>query len=258
MQRGDRTVISISLALAAVVVVAVGFSVVVLDRSPSSAAIESSDSDSSRLVATWGPSLCTTDPSNSGCESGHVVKMGKTFVLHGLWPQPFSDQYCDVPKDVADRAAKLKGPDMPSVELSEDVQAGLQLNLSDASVMAPHEWYAHGTCSGVAPDKYFGDALTLIAAARKILDPLFNQATKKGLALSTVRDRFDAEFGQGAGDRVALTCRNVTGQGAVAYEVQLSLPPVNALGIDGNALSLGDLLLKGPPIEPTCRHGRVP
>ncbi len=58
MARGDRTVISISAVLAAVVVAAVGFSVVVLDRSPSSAAIESNDSDSSRLVATWGPSLC--------------------------------------------------------------------------------------------------------------------------------------------------------------------------------------------------------
>src|SRR4051812_27609286 len=101
MQRGDRTVISISAVLAAVVVAAVGFSVFVLDRSPSSAAIESTDSDSSRLVATWGPSLCKTDPSNSGCESGHVRAMGRTFVLHGLWPQPFSDQYCDVSKDVA-------------------------------------------------------------------------------------------------------------------------------------------------------------
>ena len=84
----------------------------------------------------------------------------------------------------------------------------------DASVMAPHEWYAHGTCSGVAPDKYFGDALTLIAQARNILDPLFVQAAKKGLTLGTVRDEFDAQFGQGAGDRVALTCRNVTGSGA--------------------------------------------
>jgi ribonuclease T2 len=258
MARGDRTVITISAVLVAVVVAAVGFSVFVLDRSPSSAAIESSDSDSSRLVATWGPSLCRTDPSNSGCKSGHVGEMGRTFVLHGLWPQPFSDQYCDVPRDVADRAAKLKGPDMPSVDLSEDVRAGLQSNLSDGSVMAPHEWYAHGTCSGVAPDKYFGDALTLIDEARKVLDPLFSQATKKGLTLSAVRDQFDAQFGQGAGERVALTCRNVTGEGAVAYEVQLSLPPVNAMGIDGKALSLGDLLLEGPPIAPTCRHGRVP
>jgi ribonuclease T2 len=258
MQRGDRTVMSVSAVLAAVVVAAVVFSIVVLDRSPSSAAIESNDSESSRLVATWGPTLCRSDPSNAGCKSGHVGEMGRTFVLHGLWPQPFSDQYCDVPKDVADRAAKLKGSDMPSVELSDDVRAKLQANLSDATVMAPHEWYAHGTCAGVAPDEYFGDALTLIDQARTVLDPLFNQATKKGLTLSAVRDRFDAQFGQGAGERVALTCRNVTGEGSVAYEVQLSLPPVHEMGIDGNPLSLGDLLRAGPAIPATCRHGRVP
>jgi ribonuclease T2 len=184
--------------------------------------------------------------------------MGRTFVLHGLWPQPFSNQYCDVPKDVADRAAKLKGSDMPSVDIPEDVRADLQSNLSDAAVMAPHEWYAHGTCSGVAPDKYFSDAVTLIGQARAVLDPIFNQAAKRTLNLSTVRDRFDAQFGKGAGDRVALSCRNATGEGSVVYEVQMSLPPVNALGIDGKALSLGDLLLDGPAIPATCRHGRVP
>jgi ribonuclease T2 len=258
MQRGDRAVISISAVLAVIVVAAVGFSVFVLDRSPSSSAVEANDSDSSRLVATWGPSLCEVDPPNSGCKSGHVGEMGRTFVLHGLWPQPFSNQYCDVPKDVADRAADVKGSDMPSVDLPEDVRAKLASNLSDATIMAPHEWYAHGTCSGVGPAKYFGDAVTLIDQARTILDPLFNQAAKKGLTLSAVRDQFDSQFGRGAGDRVALTCRNVTGQGNVVYEVQMSLPPVNALGIDGKALSLGDLLLEGPSIPSTCRHGRVP
>lgn len=258
MQRGDKSVIAITAGLAAVVVAAVTFSIVVLDKSPSSAAVESDDSSSSLFVATWGPSLCKVDPPNSGCRSGHVGEMGRTFVLHGLWPQPFSNQYCDVPKDVAERAAKINGPDMPSVDIPQDVRADLQANLSDGSVMAPHEWYAHGTCSGVAPGKYFGDAVTLIGQARAILDPIFNQAAKRTLNLSTVRDQFDAQFGKGAGDRVALSCRNATGEGSLVYEVQMSLPPVNALGIDGKALSLGDLLREGPAIPATCRHGRVP
>lgn len=258
MQRGDRTVLSITAALAAVVVAAVTYSVVVLDRAPTSGAREAEDSNSSRLVVTWGPSLCRVDPSNLGCTSGHVGAMGRTFVLHGLWPQPFSNQYCDVPEDVAARARNLRGSDMPQVDLPEDVRKTLQSQLSDASVMAPHEWYTHGTCSGVSPAEYFGDATTLADQVRAVLDPLFGQAKKKPLPLSAVRGKFDAEFGAGAGERVALTCRNVTGEGSVIYEVQLSLPPVAELGSDDGTLSLGDSLAEGPPLTSTCRHGRVP
>ncbi|MDT5017059.1 MAG: ribonuclease [Mycobacterium sp.] len=258
MQRGDIAVFSISTALAAVVVAAVAFSELVLDRTPSSAVIASGDSDSSWLVVTWGPSLCKIDPSNLGCTSGHVGKMGQTFVLHGLWPQPFENQFCGVPKEVADRARKLRGSDMPSVELSEDVRERLQSKLSDAGVMAPHEWYTHGTCSGVTPDVYFSDAATLTDQARKILDPMFQQAKGSPVSIKTVRDEFNAEFGEGAGDRLGLSCRNVTGEGSVAYEVHLSLPPVEHLSGTGSALSLGDLLLKAPTISAGCRHGYVP
>lgn len=117
---------------------------------------------------------------------------------------------------------------------------------------------AHGTCAGVTPDEYFGDAATLTDQARRILDPLFTEAQGRHLTLTAVHDRFDAEFGEGAGQRVGLSCRNVTGEGSVIYEVQMSLPAVVDLNTTDSAASLGDLLLKGPPISAQCRHGRVP
>jgi len=72
-----------------------------------------------------------------------------------------------------------------------------------------------------------------------------------------VRGKFDDAFGKGAGERVGLSCRNVTGEGGVIYEVQMSLPAVVDLNTSDDAVSLGALLLKGPPISPECRHGRV-
>ena len=258
MRRGDAVVLSISCALAAIVVAAVIFSVRVLDHKPSSAQFDSSDSSSSWLVLTWGPSLCAAEPTNAGCKSGHVGAQGTTWILHGLWPQPVEQQYCGVPKEIAERAGDLHGHHMPSVAMANDVRATLQSMVSDASIMAPHEWYAHGTCSGVTPDVFFGDATALTVQARKILDPMFATAQGGRIQLSAVRDRFDAEYGAGAGERVRLSCRNVTGEGSVVYELHLSLPPVTGLRTPDGTLSLKDLILKGPALGAGCRHASVP
>lgn len=231
--------------LAATVVAAVTFSLVVLDRTPSSAAFDSEAAGSSLLVVTWGPSLCTVEPSAVGCASGHVDELGRTWILHGLWPQPRENQYCNVPKGVADRARNTHGSDMPSVEMQQDVRKTLPPLMSDAVAMASHEWYAHGTCSGVTTDVYFADSVALALQARKLLDPVF-QAGISRISANAVREVFDRKFGPGAGKRVGLTCSNVAGVGTVIFELQLSLPPVTHLRSNGSTLPLADLLAKGP------------
>jgi len=258
MRRGDVVVLSISCVLALIAVAAVTFSVRVLDHTPSSTEFQSSDSSSSWLVLTWGPSLCAAEPTNAGCTSGHVGAQGPTWILHGLWPQPAENQYCGVPKAIAEKANDLHGHHMPSVDMADDVRGTLQSMMSDASIMAPHEWYAHGTCSGVTPDVFFSDAAALTDQARKVLDPMFTEAQGGRILLSAVRDKFDAAYGAGAGERVRLSCRNVTGQGSVVYELHVSLPPVTELRTADATLSLKDLILKGPPLGPGCRHASVP
>jgi ribonuclease T2 len=187
-----------------------------------------------------------------------VGAQGSTWILHGLWPQPVDNQYCGVPKAIAEKASDLHGHHMPSVDLSADVRDTLQSMVSDASIMAPHEWYAHGTCSGVTPDVFFSDATALTAAARKILDPIFMEAEGGRIQLSDVQDKFNQVYGAGAGERVRLSCRNVTGQGSVVYELHLSLPPVTGLRTPDGTLSLKDLILKGPALGAGCRHASVP
>lgn len=257
MQRGDVAVFSISCALAAVVVAAVTFSLLVLDRTPSSSAFESENDGSSWLVVTWGPNLCRAEPATVGCGSGRVRELGRTFVLHGLWPQPPTNQYCGVPEGLADRARDTHGSTMPPVALSDDVRTQLQSMLSDATAMSSHEWYAHGTCSGVTPDVYFGDAMALTDQVRAILDPMFRSAKDTRLTATAVRGRFDDAFGHGAGARVGLTCRNVPTEGNVVFEVRLSLPAVVDLRSPKGALPLGELLAEGPAMSPGCSQGGV-
>ena len=248
MKRGDATVISVTAGLAVVVVAAVAFSVLVLDRQPRPTETAAASS-SSLLVVTWGPSLCKVEPSNAGCKSGHVNSLGQTFVLHGLWPQPSTEQYCDVPKRTPDR-------DRKPVPLPPDLQASLKAMMSDSALMTTHEWYAHGTCSGVAPPAYFGIAAELADQAAKVLDPMFRNAAGQRVSARSVRQTVDAQLGAGAGGRVGLTCRDASGAGSIVYEVQFSLPPVAQLRRD--APSLADALARGPTVAPGCGQARVP
>ena len=257
MRRGDVVVLSISSALAAIVVAAVTFSVLVLNRKLSTDVFESEDNNSSWLAVTWAPSLCRVEPSTMGCASGHVDEFGETLILHGLWPQPISNEYCGVPKAVADRADNTHRSDMPSVELREDVRNKLRSLMSDVTSLASHEWYKHGTCSGVTPDVYFDDAAALTQEVRKVLDPVLEEAEGKRITLAAVRSRFDREFGPGAGERVAITCRNAIGEGNLLFEVDLSLPTVLDI-VAGRTVSLGQLLAKAPPMPGWCQSARVP
>lgn len=248
MKRGDATVTSITVGLSVVVVAAVAFSLLVLDRKPRPAETAAASS-SSLLVVTWGPSLCKVEPSNAGCQSGHVGSLGQSFVLHGLWPQPSTEQYCEVPKRTPDR-------DRKPVPLPPDLQASLKAMMSDSALMTTHEWYAHGTCSGVAPPAYFGIAADLAAQAAKVLDPLFEQAAGQRVSSRLVRETVDAQLGAGTGKRVGLTCRDASGAGSIVYEVRFSLPPVAQLPEDSP--SLADALTGGPTVAPGCGQARVP
>lgn len=257
MRRGDVAVMSISTALAAIVVAAVVYSVGVLDRTSPVTSSAAADTDSSVLVVTWGPSLCRVEKSNRGCASGHVGELGRMWILHGLWPQPRDNEFCGVPEELASRARNTHGTDIPTVEISDSLNTDLQSLMSDSRVLVPHEWYTHGTCSGVTPEAYFGAAVALTDQARAVLDPLFSDAEGERFTQNAVRERFDDAFGPSAGERVGLTCRNVTGEGRVIYEIQLSLPPVAAMRAADGPLSLGDQLAKGPPIPGTCHSGHV-
>lgn len=247
MKRRDATVLAISAGLAVIVVIAIVYSFS-LDRRP--VGPKSGDSRSSLLTLTWAPSLCKAEPKNSGCRSGHVGRLGQALVLHGLWPQPSTEQYCGITAREADR----RGVDLPP-----DVRNTLQDMMSDAKSMSAHEWYAHGTCSGVTPPEYFGVATSLTSQARDVLTPVFRQAYGQALSPRVLREAFEASFGRGTGNRVGLSCRDVDGV-AIVYEVRLSLPAVVdllAAQKAGPGLKLGDSLAKGPTIPPGCGKGKV-
>ena len=243
MKRRDKAV----LILAVIAIAAVAVGVLLVNRKPGPP-VNDGASSSSLLVVTWGPSLCAVEASNSGCRSGHVGQLGRTFVLHGLWPQPSSEQYCDVPERMSDRK---RNP----VPLPDDLRNRLKTMLSDPALMTTHEWYAHGTCSGVTPPEYFGMATDLAQEAIRVLNPVFAGSSGRQVSARSVRQAFDTAFGAGVGMRVGLSCKKANGADVV-YEVKLSLPPVVQLHRD--TPSLADALAKGPTVPSGCGQGRLP
>lgn len=245
MTRRRLAVIAV-LAVIAIVAVTV---IVRMRQRPAAPPEQTSASTSSLLVLTWAPSLCEVDPANTGCRSGHVGSLGRSFVLHGLWPQPSSEQYCDVPKRTPD---KSRAP----VPLPDDLKTKLRSMMSDSALMTTHEWYAHGTCSGVTPSEYFGVATVLAKEATAVLDPLFARSSGRLMSSRSVREALDGRFGAGAGARAMLACRDLRDRGSVVYEVRLSLPPVARLRQD--APSLRDALAGAPAVPPGCGGARLP
>lgn len=197
---------------------------------------------SSVLVLTWGPSLCRVETSASGCRSGRVAGLGNSFLLHGLWPQPRSQQYCGVPTRDRNRRP---------VDLPPDVSARVRELMSDPAVATRHQWDKHGSCSGVTEAEYFGIATALAEQAIAVVDPLFDRSVGREVTARAVRDAFDDRYGSGAGHRVGLVCR---GGDSVAYEVRLSLPAV----VDLRASGLSEALAAGPAVPPGCGRARIP
>ena len=100
-----------------------------------------SSSDYYLLALSWGPNYCASHPGdNSGeCRSGKHTG----FILHGLWPEAESGASpvsCAPAHPVAHALVDHMLLYMPSRGLIQ------------------HEWAEHGTCSGLSPQDYFGQA----------------------------------------------------------------------------------------------------
>ena len=124
MKRG-ATVVSVSIGLAVAVASAVVYSRFLADRSPVRPPNQPGNTVSSLLsVMTWGPaSVKSRRP--TGLQERTCRSMGPALVLHGLWPQPKSQQLCGCSEVRRRPGRKHTGNDMPSLDLPDDVQARL-------------------------------------------------------------------------------------------------------------------------------------
>lgn len=209
------------------------------------------------FALSWQPAFCETKSSKTECRAQTAAGFDAThFTLHGLWPQPNGNFYCQVAASDKANDDPAHWRDLPPVTLDPKTRSELdQVMPGTASALERHEWIKHGTCYGKSQQEYFSDALNLMRAmnASPVRD-LFIKNIGKQLTSDQIRSTFDVTFGKGAGDRVRVSCVVDPSNGRrLIGELTLGLT-----GPIASNASLGALLLaSAPTAKAGCPKGAV-
>ena len=203
------------------------------------------------LALSWQPSFCETHSRKKECRTQTRNRYDAShWSLHGLWPQPRSNAYCnvsDIDKGI-DRNKRwhLLAP----VKLSQKTATELAFVMpAVASNLQRHEWIKHGTCYGTDADTYYSDAITLTQQINNsIVGKLFNKGVGKRVSLRQVRQHFDKAFGKGAGKKVDMRCDRKGRVGELWINLKGHVEPDTKISeLLKNALRAGS----------TCREGVI-
>jgi ribonuclease T2 len=203
------------------------------------------------LALSWHNAFCETHRYKKECKRNigsllRTKKIEKTFVLHGLWPQPRTQVYCNVSQNEKYADKNRKWHTLKDLGLSASTKSALKAVMPGVgSNLHKHEWIKHGTCYGTSANHYYEDAIGLIDQVNNsALGQLFTQNIGKNVSLRQVQRVADKAFGRGAGSRVELRCKN-----GLVTELWLHL--------GSGEPEIGALLLKGQKVHGRCRSGRI-
>lgn len=206
------------------------------------------------LAVSWQPAFCETRPNKPECESQTEDRFDAShFTLHGLWPQPRSNAYCNVTADEEAASADSRWDDLPTVELSQDLRQELDKVMPGTqSNLERHEWTKHGTCYDTDEEEYFADSLAMMSALNtSAVAELFASNVGKQVTQAQVRAAVNESFGEGAGERVRLACprdggRTLIGELTIGLTGEITAPE-----------DFSTLILAARPTDGGCDAGIV-
>lgn len=180
-------------------------------------------SDSYVLALSWQPAFCESHQDKAECGiQDPKAYQASNFTLHGLWPNKtqcgIHYGYCGEVKTKPDGFCNYPG--LALGETAREPLGEVMPSVKAGSCLERHEWYKHGTCSGLTPDQYFA------LAAR--LTRQFNESGMAGfvdkhigqeIKTQAFFDELDARLGTEAHKRVQLAC-----QGRMLVDVTINLP----------------------------------
>lgn len=165
------------------------------------------------LAASWQPAFCEGRRKLPECRSQTVERADATrFSLHGLWRMRQS--YCGVTEAEKARDKPRGWLELPPVILPEPLATKLAGLMPGAqSGLDRHEWIKHGTCSDLDPSGYFGLSVSLMEELNaSAVATLFRDRIGKTVREAEVKEAFAQAFGDGAGERVRMSCRDDGGR----------------------------------------------
>lgn len=205
----------------------------------------------------WQPSFCETRPSKTECQTQNADRFDAThLVLHGLWPQPRNNVYCDVSPEIIrlDKSSRT-WKQMPRLELSPETRSELEVKMPGyASGLHLHEWYKHGTCYSETPEEYYQESLMLLDQVNQSpVRQLIASNIGQFLVTSEMRDEFDEAFGDGLGDKVRIRCSDDRDEDTT----MIGELWINLRGEIEENTAIANLLKNAPDARSSCEIGEV-
>ena len=212
--------------------------------------------DAYLLALTWQPGFCAGHAALAECKT-----VAPRLVLHGLWPD--WDMNGDGKRDGADdtcvagngrnaildieKSAAAGWPKLPPVDLSaanRDDLAGVMPGT--AAGLDRHEWWKHGTCSGLKPDDYFATAVLLLRQVeRGQLAKLLMDRAGADVERNALLDAFAADFGKDATRALTLDCAK-SAEGGALLEIRIRLQRAKVTeGLNPESLAIPEKPAKG-------------
>ncbi len=205
------------------------------------------------FAVSWEPAFCEGHRGKAECKSMTQQSVdANNLSLHGLWPQPRNNAYCNVTvaQKSLDRAHKwgvIKplGLSAKTMEELKKVMPGVQSNLQR------HEWVKHGSCyKDGSAEVYYQHSIDLINKLNLSgVNKLFKDNIGKSLSSAQIRTAFDKAFGIGSGAKVNVRCDR--------KRKYISELWINLQGEINQATSFADLLKGAKPARNSCQGGLV-
>ena len=207
------------------------------------------------LAVSWQPAFCEQRPKRPECASQRANRYDAThFSLHGLWPGPRSNSYCNVSNALIKTDKKGRWGSLPDLNLNASLLSRLnQVMPGTRSFLQRHEWVKHGSChENGSANGYYEDSLRLMKALNASgVAQLFADNIGKSLKATEIRVAFDKAFGKGAGKRIRIKCKR-DGNRLLIQEITLGL-----YGEFEPATTLSQLMLRAKPTKAGCEGGIV-
>lgn len=207
------------------------------------------------LALSWQPAFCETNGQKPECRWQTGNRFDASYLsLHGLWPQPSTRAYCKVDPKLRQASEGGKWKDLPDLDLRLSTRTDLDQMMPGAkSFLERHEWLKHGTCYPAADaEAYFEDALRLLKAVNGTGVPrLMMDNVGRSVSTKDIRARFDEAFGEGAGERVRVACKD-DGSRRLISEITIGLK-----GDIAGGAPISSLILASPPTDAGCPGGVV-